>query len=116
MSETTDAAVAATDLESLRLYTRYDEGEGPVIVLLHGINADAADWRPVIDTIGPGYRCIAFDLLGFGESPKPLDVDYTADEHALVIENTLNDLGIEEQFLLVGYSLGGDIAVRYAST
>ncbi len=98
------------------LYVRYDEGSGPVIVLLHGINADAADWRKVIDTIGTGYRCIALDLLGFGESPKPLDLDYTADDHTEAIDATLQSLGIHERFLLVGYSLGGDIAIRYAAT
>lgn len=108
--------MSTTDLDALRLHVRYDEGEGPVIVLLHGINSDATDWRVVIDRIGPGYRCIAPDVLGFGESPKPLDIDYNADEHALVLENTLRDLGVCDPFLLVGYSLGGDIAVRYAST
>lgn len=108
--------MSTTDLDALRLHVRYDEGEGPVIVLLHGINSDATDWRVVIDRIGPGYRCIAPDVLGFGESPKPTDIDYTADEHALVLENTLRDLGVCDPFLLVGYSLGGDIAVRYAST
>lgn len=100
----------------LRLFARYDEGQGPVVVLLHGINADACDWRPVMDRIGEGYRVIAFDVLGFGESPKPPDIDYTADEHALVLENTLRDMDVHEPFLLVGYSLGGDIAIRYAST
>ncbi len=105
-----------TDVAGLRLYARIDEGTGPVIVFLHGINSDAGDWRTVIDTIGPGYRFVALDLLGFGESPKPLDIDYSADEHVLVIENTLVDLGVDDPFLLVGYSLGGDIALRYAST
>ncbi len=105
-----------THLSTLRLYTRFDEGSGPAIVMLHGINSDGGDWRTVIDTIGPGYRFVAFDLLGFGQSPKPLDIDYSADEHALVIENTLQDLGVDDPFLLAGYSLGGDIALRYAST
>ena len=106
----------STDIRSLRLHAHFDEGSGPAIVMLHGINSDGGDWRTVIDTIGPGYRFIAFDLLGFGKSPKPLDIDYSADEHALVIENTLVDLGVDDPFLLVGYSLGGDIALRYAST
>jgi len=105
-----------TDLSGLRLHPHFDEGSGPAIVMLHGINSDGGDWRTVIDTIGPGYRFIAFDLLGFGASPKPLDIDYSADEHALVIENTLQDMGVDDPFLLVGYSLGGDIALRYAST
>jgi len=110
-----DGMIAGTDIQSLRLHKRYDEGDGPLIVLLHGINADAREWRPVIDSIGPGYRCLAFDLLGFGESPQPLDIDYSADEHVIVFENTVRDLGLKEPFVLVGYSLGGDIAVRYAS-
>ena len=106
----------ATDITELRLSVRIDEGTGPAIVMLHGINSDGGDWRTVIDTIGPGYRFVAFDLLGFGASPKPLDIDYSADEHALVLENTLQDIGVDDPFLLVGYSLGGDIALRYAST
>ena len=103
-----------TDLTTLRLHPHFDEGSGPAIVMLHGINSDGGDWRVVIDTIGPGYRFIAFDLLGFGESPKPLDIDYSADDHALVIENTLRDMGVDEPFLLAGYSLGGDIALSGA--
>jgi pimeloyl-ACP methyl ester carboxylesterase len=45
-----------------------------VIVMLHGINANADDMRPLIDQLGSGYRIIAPDVLGFGESPKPLDI------------------------------------------
>lgn len=103
------------DLAALRLSVRYDEGDGPAIVMLHGINSDATDWRRIIDRIGGGYRCIAVDLLGFGDSPKPLDIDYTADEHATVLDATLGELDIADRFVLVGYSLGGDIAIRYAA-
>jgi pimeloyl-ACP methyl ester carboxylesterase/uncharacterized membrane protein HdeD (DUF308 family) len=109
------AVANKTDLSSLRLHVRYDEGSGPIFVLLHGINSDGTDWRPVIDRLGPGFRCLALDLLGFGESPKPLDIDYSADEHAAVLDATLTDLDIRGRFVLVGYSLGGDIAIRYAA-
>lgn len=108
--------MTGTDIDRLRLHVRYDEGAGPVMVFLHGINSDGTDWRPVIDRIGPGYRCIALDLLGFGESPKPVDIEYSADEHARVVAATVRELGVKERFVLVGYSLGGDVAVRYAST
>ncbi len=104
-----------TTIDDLRLYVRHDEGEGPVIVLLHGINSNAACWRTVIDTIGPEYRVIAPDLLGFGESPKP-DIEYTADQHTAVLDATLRDLGVTERFVLVGYSMGGNVAIRYAAT
>ena len=106
----------ATAIGDLRLSVRYDEGAGPVIVLLHGINSDASSWRTVIDTIGPGYRVIAPDLLGFGASPKPVDLDYTADQHAAVLAATLDDLGVTGRFVLVGYSMGGNVAIRYAAT
>jgi len=106
----------ATDVSELRLNVRYDEGDGPPMVLLHGLNADATDWRPVIDTIGGGYRFIAVDHLGYGDSPKPLDIDYDTDQQVQILDATLVDAGVDQPFLLVGYSLGGDIAIRYAST
>lgn len=105
----------ATRVGDLRLVARFDEGTGPVIVLLHGINSDASSWRTVVDEIGDGYRVIAFDLLGFGLSPKPTDIDYTADDHAEVLAATLGDLGVTERFVLVGYSMGGNVAIRYAA-
>lgn len=105
-----------TTVADLRLHVRIDEGEGPVIVLLHGINSNADDLRPLIDRLGSGYRVIAPDLLGFGESPKPLDIDYSTDDNVQVLDATLNDLGVTNRFLLFGYSLGGVIAVHYAAT
>jgi len=104
------------DIADLRLHVRFDEGSGPVIVLLHGINSDAECWRTVIDTIGPGYRVIAPDLLGMGLSPKPDDLDYSSDTHAAVLASTLDALGVTERFVLVGYSMGGNVAIRYAAT
>lgn len=106
----------ATDVAQLRLNVRIDEGQGPVIVLLHGINSNADDLRPVIDRLGTGYRVIAPDLLGFGDSPKPVDIEYSTDQNVQVLHATLNDLGITGRFLLFGYSLGGVIAIRYAAT
>lgn len=105
----------STDLAALRLNLRIDEGRGPVIVLLHGINSTADDMRPLVELLRPDYRVIAPDLLGFGDSPKPLDIDYTTDEHVQVLAATLADLDLPGRFLMLGYSLGGDIAARYAA-
>ncbi len=106
---------AATDLTTLRLNVRIDEGQGPVVVMLHGINSNADDMRPLVELLRADYRVIAPDLLGFGDSPKPLDVSYTTDEHVTVLEATLAELDLPGRFLLLGYSLGGDIAARYAA-
>ena len=62
------------------------------------------------------YRIIAVDLMGYGESPKPVDIDYSDTDHVAAIHNTLSKLDLAEPFLLVGYSLGGDIALNYAAT
>lgn len=106
---------AATDLTALRLNVRIDEGQGPVVVLLHGINSNADDLRPLVELLRSDHRVIAPDLLGFGDSPKPLDISYTTDEHVAVLQATLTDLDLPGRFLLLGYSLGGDIAARYAA-
>ncbi len=90
--------------------------DGPVVVLLHGLNSDATDWQPVIDDFPMDYRIVALDLMGYGESPKPMDIDYSPADHVAAIHNTLSKLDLQEPFLLVGYSLGGDIALNYAAT
>ncbi len=107
-------AEPASDYElAVRIDTRAD---GPIVVLLHGLNSDATDWQPVIDDFPMDYRIIAVDLLGYGESPKPVDIDYSCADHVAAIHNTLAKLDLDDQFLLVGYSLGGDIALNYAAT
>ena len=45
-------------------------GDGRPIVFLHGFLSTAAVWDPVIDRVGPGFRCVAVDLPGFGRSAK----------------------------------------------
>ncbi len=100
-----------------RLAVRIDtRAAGPIVVLLHGLNSDATDWQPVIDDFPMDYRIIAVDLLGYGESPKPIDIDYSCADHVAALHATLDELDLDEPFLLVGYSLGGDIALNYAAT
>jgi cis-3-alkyl-4-acyloxetan-2-one decarboxylase len=98
-----------------RLHVAIDRGQGPLYVLLHGINSTGHDWDTVVTAMGFDHRCIALDELGYGESPKPLDIDYTVDDHAEAIRYTLDELGIDEPFTLVGYSMGGPMAVRFAA-
>ncbi|NTU71153.1 MAG: alpha/beta fold hydrolase [Coriobacteriia bacterium] len=98
-----------------RLHVAIDRGQGPVYVLLHGINSTGHDWDTVVTAMGFDRHCIALDELGYGNSPKPLDIEYTVDDHADAIVATLDDLGINEPFTLVGYSMGGPMAVRLAA-
>jgi pimeloyl-ACP methyl ester carboxylesterase len=98
-----------------RLHVAIDRGQGPVYVLLHGINSTGHDWDTVVTAMGFDHRCIALDELGYGNSPQPLDIDYTVDDHANAIDYTLTDIGIDEPFTLVGYSMGGPMAARFAA-
>ena len=48
-----------------------DEGEGEIVLLLHGWGANITLYRSVIDTLKQGRRVIALDMPGFGKTPEP---------------------------------------------
>ena len=96
------------------LHVAIDEGEGPTVVLLHGIASSSVTFQNVLPLISPTHRCIAIDLLGFGESPIPPDAEYTIGEHSAAIERTLKSLHLHGPFTLVGHSMGALIAPRVA--
>lgn len=74
-----------------------DKGEGPVIVLLHGVPTSGWLYRHIIDLlVDEGYRVIAPDMLGFGtsDSPKGYDI-YSEAQHAERLLGLLNHLNID---------------------
>lgn len=92
-----------------------DEGEGSVVVLLHGIASSASTFELVIPELRKHHRVIAIELLGFGQSPAPDDCEYTIDEHVAAIAATIRSLHLRKPFILVGHSLGSLLAARYAA-
>jgi len=92
-----------------------DEGDGPVIIFLHGIASSAATFSHVIPQLSDHYRCISFDLLGFGESPSPAESTFTIEEHVDSIRATIHSLKLNAPFILVGHSLGSLLAARYTA-
>lgn len=99
-----------------RLHVAVDIGDGPVIVLIHGIASSSVTWQKLIPRIDGRYRVIAIDILGHGESPVPLDAEYTIEEHVDAVHATIKSLRLREPFVLVGHSMGALIASRYAAT
>lgn len=87
----------------------------PTVVMLHGIASSAVTFVHVVPLVQATHRVVALDLLGFGESPRPDDAEYTLDEHVGAIGRTLRSMGIT-RFTLVGHSLGCLISARYAAT
>jgi 4,5:9,10-diseco-3-hydroxy-5,9,17-trioxoandrosta-1(10),2-diene-4-oate hydrolase len=94
-----------------------DQGEGPVVVWLHGSGPGASGHSnfkgnyPVI--AAAGYRCIVLDIVGFGFSDKPDDVDYPLAFFVECAKQTLDAIGVS-RCTVVGNSLGGAIAIGMA--
>lgn len=97
------------------LHIADDVGEGPVIILLHGIASSAATFDSLVPLLSDRYRCITIDLLGFGESPVPDDATYTMEQHVASIRATIRTLRLDGPFVLVGHSLGAFLAARFAA-
>jgi pimeloyl-ACP methyl ester carboxylesterase len=87
-------------------------GEGPLIVLLHGITGSSGTWIDVLPTLARRYTVIAPDLLGHGGSAKPRG-DYSLGAYASGVRDLLAALG-HERATIVGHSLGGGVAMQFA--
>lgn len=96
------------------LEVAFDEGSGPILVLVHGIASSAVAFNKLTPLLTPHFRVIGVNLLGCGGSPAP-DIEYTVDQHVAAIRSTLLRRGIVTPFTLVGYSMGGLISVRFAA-
>ena len=85
-----------------------DYGEGPVLVLLHGVPSSSWLYRKMIEPLQNEYRVIAIDLLGFGSSDKPDSTtqNYKISEQASYVTQLLNSLGVQDYNLLF-HDMGG---------
>ncbi len=92
-----------------------DVGEGVPVVMLHGLGRHAGVWHHLIEYLqSRPYRLVAFDLLGFGTSPKPDWPEYSVDDHANAVIASLRQRKTKTPVILVGHSMGCLIAVRIA--
>jgi pimeloyl-ACP methyl ester carboxylesterase len=87
-------------------------GEGPLLVLVHGITSSSASWEPVLPALAERFEILAPDLLGHGQSDKPAG-DYSLGSHACLVRDLMLMLG-HESGTIVGHSLGGGIAMQLA--
>src|SRR3954451_1251498 len=88
------------------------EGEGPVVVLIHGITGRSEQWEPAIGHLAAEHTVLAPDLLGHGESAKPRG-DYSLGAYASAVRDIMVALG-HDRATVVGHSLGGGIAMQFA--
>ncbi|MEO7327182.1 MAG: alpha/beta hydrolase [Minicystis sp.] len=92
------------------------EGEGPPLLILHGFPSAAWDFAPLWPDLTARFRVIAPDLLGFGDSAKPTDHDYTLVDQASMIEGLCAAQGIAHAHVLAhdyGDSIAQELLARH---
>ena len=90
-----------------------DEGEGPPILLCHGNPTWSFLYRDIVVVLRDRFRCIAPDYLGFGLSDRPAGFGYKIDEHAKVVGEFVDHLGLDG-YLTMGQDWGGPISMAVA--
>jgi pimeloyl-ACP methyl ester carboxylesterase len=88
-----------------------------VLVFIHGWLLSRSYWYPLVEQLSPSYRCLFYDLRGFGASQpchsatdKPVPLGYGLLDYAKDLAILLKELQIEQAWL-VGHSIGGSIAL-----
>jgi pimeloyl-ACP methyl ester carboxylesterase len=87
-------------------------GEGPLVVLIHGMAGSSETWEPIIPLLAKHATVVAPDMLGHGTSAKPKG-DYSLGALATGVRDVIVALG-HSQATIVGHSLGGGVAMQFA--
>jgi pimeloyl-ACP methyl ester carboxylesterase len=111
-----EAATSEVELREIRLHGHRVAyrmaGEGPAILLIHGITSSSETWDRVFDILAREHTVIAPDLIGHGESAKPRG-DYSMGAYASGLRDLCAALDVDSA-TFVGHSLGGGIAMQMA--
>ena len=102
-----------TTLDGLRIAYRV-AGHGPDVLLIHGWVSSSRMWSLMMNDLSTRFRCWAIDLPGFADSEKPGASWYSIENYEQVINAFADQFGLE-RFDLIGHSMGGMIALRFAA-
>lgn len=103
-------AGALAEVAGRRLYVQEREGEGPLLLFLHGFPSSSFDFAPLLEHL-PGRRALLFDALGFGLSEKPADHVYTLAWQADAARELVRRAG-DPPVLLVAHDMGTSVATE----
>lgn len=93
-----------------------EKGTGQPLVFIHGFLGSSWLFEAQVDYFSEkGYRAIAIDHLGHGKSDKPESEDYSIQNLAQYLEEVLKQIVKNEEIVLIGHSMGGMIALTYAT-
>ena len=99
---------------SLFIDTKYFKPDKATIIFLHGFTGSSSDWKDIIPAIDNEFSCIAIDIIGHGKSSSPENYSYYELESIINQLDTIIESLQIDQIILVGYSMGGRIALNYA--
>jgi pimeloyl-ACP methyl ester carboxylesterase len=96
-------------VDGSRIFVRRTEGDGPLLLFLHGFPSSSYDWRAVLAALGE-RATLALDFLGFGLSDKPRDVVYSLFEQADIVTRLVGD--DERPVVVVAHDMGTSVATE----
>ena len=112
---------SALDVKALTLasgdtlvYAENRNVTGKPLLLIHGFGGNKDNFTRIADKL-EGYHLIIPDLLGFGNSSKPMAADYRADAQATRLHELMQAKGLASNIHIGGNSMGGAISVAYAA-
>lgn len=96
-------------------YHYREAGSGTLLLLLHGFTLSHETWAGVVDKLAEHYHVVAPDLLGHGSTDCPADDErFTMAEVVLDLQIMMESFG-ESPYYVLGYSMGGRVALSYAT-
>ena len=98
------------DIDGARIYCE-DRGAGDCVIMIHGFAMDTRIFDMQFELFAERFRCVRYDLRGFGKSDLPTGPYSTLDDLRIMLDR----LGIEKA-CIIGLSLGGSLAVEFALT
>jgi len=101
------------DLGGHKIAIRSWPGNGPRILLIHGISSAGSAWNPIIPALAAEFSPIAIDMRGHGNSSKP-EHGYLYDDYIRDLNGVLDALGMKHP-LVMGHSLGGIVTLWWAA-
>ena len=108
-----DPVMRRTEGDGIQIQLAAWEGEGQLILCVHGLTANCRCWDLIASSLVPGNNILAMDLRGRGLSDKPAS-GYSLQHHIRDIVCLLDDLK-QERIVLMGHSLGAFIALSFAA-
>lgn len=104
---------AFVETNGIKLHYVAHPGDGPAVVLVHGLTANCRAFDVVAGHLAPRLRVIAPDMRGRGASDKP-DAGYAMGDHAADVLGLLDALGLE-RVVMGGHSFGGLLSLYMAA-